>query len=156
MRLLRSLTLLACTAAFVHAEVASMTGTWALNVKRSDWGKKPSPARVDLVIEHNEPAFKYRGTSQPPDERGPSTFEFTGKIDSKEYPVKEGATERKARFKRLSDHVVEGVYLGPDGKTAEVTKTTVSRDGKTLEREVRIELPDGTTSRWKEIYEKQR
>jgi hypothetical protein len=156
MRLLRSLILLTCTAALLYAEVANMSGTWALNVKRSDWGKKPSPTRVDLVIEHNEPAFKYHGTSQAPDERGPSTFDFNGRIDEKDYPVKEDTGERKARFKRLSDTTVEGVYTGPGGKTQEVTKTIVSRDGKTLERQVRIKLADGTVSRWSEIYEKQK
>jgi hypothetical protein len=132
-----------------------MSGTWALNVKRSNWGDKPSPVRVDIVIEHREPAFKYSGSSQAPDERDASTFEFNGAIDDKEYPVIEnGKSTRKAKFKRTADNTVEAVYFGPDGKQAESTRTTLSRDGKTLVRQVRIKLPDGRISSWSEVYEK--
>jgi hypothetical protein len=132
-----------------------MSGNWALNVKRSNWGDKPSPVRVDIVINHNEPAFKYSGSSQAPDERDASTFEFSGAIDDKEYPVTEnGKTARKAKFKRTARNTVEAVYFGPDGKQAETTRTTLSRDGKTLVRQVRVKLPDGRVSRWTEVYEK--
>ena len=139
----------------VNADVGNMSGNWALNVKRSTWGDKPSPVRVDLVIEHSEPSFKYSGSAQAPDERGASTFEFAGAIDEKEYPVKEnGTAARKARFKRTADNAIEGVYIGGDGKPAESTRTTLSRDGKTLIRRVQIKLPDGRTSQWTEVYEK--
>jgi hypothetical protein len=136
------------------AEVANMSGTWVLNVKRSQWGNKPSPTRVDLVIEHNEPALKYSGTTQAPDERGATSFSFTGAIDQKEYVVKEDTGERRVRFRRTSDNTVEGVYIGPDGKTQETTKTTISRDARTLIRHVTVKLPDSRTSRWTEVYEK--
>lgn len=154
MRPLRALAVIVCTSGFLFADVANMSGKWTLNTKRSEWGNKPSPARVDLVIEHNEPAFKYSGSSQAPDERGPAAFEFSGAIDEKEYPVKEDGGQRKARFKRTSDNTVEGVYIGPDGKTQETTRTIVQRDGKTLVRQVRIKLPDGRVSSWTEVYEK--
>jgi hypothetical protein len=146
--------MLVSTTLLAMADVANMSGTWTLNVKRSEWGNKPSPTRVDLVIEHSEPAFKYSGTAQAPDERGPSSFQFSGAIDQKEYPVKEDNSSRKARFKRTSDSTIEGVYIGPDGKTQETTKITLSRDGKTMVREVSIKLPDGRTSSWKEVYER--
>jgi hypothetical protein len=154
MRLVPSLLLLLCTSGFAYGDVANMSGIWTLNVKRSDWGKKPPPTRVDLVIEHNEPSFRYSGTAQPPDERGPSKFEFTGAIDNKEYIVTEDTGKRKARFRRTSDNSVEGVYLDMDGKVQETTTTTVLRDGKTMVRQVRIKLPDGRMSTWSEVYEK--
>ena len=155
MRLLRSVALILGASAIVYADVANMSGNWALNVKRSDWGKRSAPSRVDLVIEHNEPSFKYRGTTQSTDERGPSTFEFNGAIDDKQYPVKEDKSERKARFKRTSDNAIEGVYFGPDGKPAERTTMRLLRDGKTLVMQVRLKLPDGTENSWTEVYEKQ-
>ncbi len=152
MRLL-SLVALACSC--LYAEVANMSGTWALNVKRSTWGDKPSPVRVDIKVEHNEPAFKYFGSSQAPDERDAATFEFSGAIDDKAYPVTEnGKTARKARFKRSADNTVEAVYFGPHGKEAEKTRMTLARDGKTLVRQVRVKLPDGRVNTWREVYEK--
>jgi hypothetical protein len=154
MGVLRALALFLCTWALVYAEVANMSGIWALNVKRSDWGNKPAPTRVDLVIEHNEPSFKYSGTAQAPDERGPSKFEFSGAIENKEYSVKEDTGERKARFRRTSDSSVEGIYVGGDGKVQETTTTKILPDGKTLVRQVRIKLPDGRVSSWSEVYEK--
>jgi hypothetical protein len=157
MSLLQALAVIVSSATFLWADAANMSGTWSLNVKRSTWGDKPSPTRVDLVIEHNEPAFKYSGTTQAPDERGPTKFEFAGAIDGKDYAVKEdGSTGRKARFRRISGNVIEGIYTGPDGKTAETTKLTLARDSKTLSRETRIKLPDGRESKWTEVYEKEK
>jgi hypothetical protein len=156
MKLLRSATLIVCASTLLLADVVDMSGTWVLNVRRSEWGKKTSPTRVDLVIEHNEPSFKYKGTAQTPDESAPSTFEFSGAIDEKEYAVKENRGQRKARFKRTSNNAIEGVYFGPDGKTAEHTTMRLLRDGKTLIRQVRMKLPDGTDTTWTEVYEKQK
>jgi hypothetical protein len=152
---MRALTLVALACTCLYADVANMSGTWALNVKRSTWGDKPSPVRVDITIEHNEPAFKYSGSSQAPDERAASTFEFNGAVDDKEYPVSEnGKATRKARFKRTADNAVEAVYFDPDGKQAETARMSLSRDGKTLVRQVRVKLPDGRLSTWSEVYEK--
>jgi hypothetical protein len=155
MKFVRSATLIVCASTLLLADVANMSGTWALNVRRSAWGNTTSPTRVDLVIEHNEPSFKYKGTSQTPNESAPSTFEFSGAIDDKEYTVKENRGQRKVRFKRTSDNAIEGVYFGPDGKTAEHTTMRLLRDGKTLVRQVRMKLPDGTDASWTEVYEKQ-
>jgi hypothetical protein len=152
---MRLLPLFAFAAVCLNAEVANMSGAWALNVKRSTWGDKPSPTRVDLTIQHNEPSFKYSGTAQPPDERAASTFEFSGAIDEKEYTVTEnGKAARKVRYKRTGDNTIEGVFMGTDGTSAEMTRTTLARDGKTLVRNVRIKLPDGRVSTWTEVYEK--
>jgi hypothetical protein len=152
---MKALPLLAIACTCLYADVANMSGTWALNVKRSNWGDKPSPVRVDIVVEHHEPALKYSGSSQAPDERDASTFEFNGAIDDKAYSVTEnGKASRKAKFKRTGDNTVEAVYFGPDGKQAETTRTTLWGDGKTLIRQVRIKLPDGRLSTWTEVYEK--
>ena len=152
---MRAFALVVLTCLCLYADAANMSGTWALNVKRSTWGDKPSPVRVDITIEHNEPAIKYSGSSQAPDERDASTFEFSGAIDNKDYSVTEnGKTTRKARFKRTADNTVEAVYFDPDGKEAENTRMTLSRDGKTLVRQVRVKLPDGRISTWSEVYER--
>src|SRR4029450_8737000 len=114
---MKALPLLVLVCTCLYGNVANMSGTWALNVKRSTWGDKLSPVRGDIVVEHNEPALKYSVSSQAPDERDASTFEFNGAIDDKTYTVTEnGKATRKAKFKRTADNTVEAVYFGPDGK----------------------------------------
>lgn len=152
---LRHILLTLSASVILLADAYNMSGTWALNVKRSTWGQKPAPVRVDLTIQHNEPSLKYSGSVQPAGEQTPSKFSFDGAIDGKEYTVKDDTGSYKVRLTRKSDSVVEAVTIGHDGKTHETSTVTMQRDGKTMIRKLKAKLPDGRTSEWTEIYEKQ-
>ena len=56
------------TGGIALAEVANMSGTWALNAGRSSYGDNPRPSNVLLTIQHNEPSLKYSGTVNHPNE----------------------------------------------------------------------------------------
>ena len=102
------LSFLLCLSLISAADVANMTGSWKLNIKKSKFEKDAAPLDVLLKIEHAEPALKYSGTVTGSQEGHPDTFEFNGAIDDKIYPVKESVdTGRTIKFKRKSNNAVE-------------------------------------------------
>ena len=136
------------------ADVADLSGNWWLNPKRSRWSDKGRPPNnVALIIEHHEPELKYHGTINRL-ELEPIKFEFNGRIDGKEYTATEDGVPRKMTFKRRSDRVIESVSELPGGKGKETSVITISADGKTLERRMKIKDSAGGEREWVEIYEK--
>jgi hypothetical protein len=154
MKAVLSLLMAVCIAS--AADVANMTGSWKLNVKKSKFDRqKAAPTDVTLRIEHNEPALKYSGSVTGSQEGHPDTFEFDGAIDEKIYPVKESAdTGRTIKFKRKSANTVESWSSDRDHVEEEYAVTTVSNDGKSLVRTIHVKHKDGTKRNWTEHYDK--
>ena len=149
------LSFLLCVSLVSAADVANMTGSWKLNVKKSKFEKNAAPLDVLLKIEHNEPALKYTGSVTGSQEGHPDTFEFTGAIDDKIYPVKETPnTGRTIKFKRKSNNEVES-WSSDRNNMEEHAVTTVSGDGKSLIRTMHVKHKDGTRRSWTEFYDKQ-
>jgi hypothetical protein len=138
------------------AQAPDLSGTWRLNVEKSVWGKHPKPSGATVTIEHHEPAFKYSGKvvmglgSETADQR---SFHFDGAVDGKEYPVTGSAGEGKLTVRRIDQHTIASELRSQDGKVLETAKTTVTRDGKQLVREVKAAGPNGDIS-WTEIYDR--
>jgi hypothetical protein len=140
------------------AQVANLSGTWQLNVQRSNWGKHPKPTSGTVVIEHQEPKFKYSGavnvqtgTETSP---GKSTFSYDGAIDGKEYPVTGTAGAGKMTIRRVNPTTIESELRSSDGALLETAKTTISADGKRLTRDIKGAGPGGEVS-WTETYDRQ-
>jgi hypothetical protein len=149
------LSLLLCLSFASAADVANMTGSWKLNVKKSKFEKNAAPLDVLLKIEHAEPALKYSGTVTGSQEGHPDTFEFNGAIDDKIYPVKESVdTGRTIKFKRKSNNAVESWSSDKNGME-EYAVTTLSSDGKSLVRTMNVKQKDGSRRTWTEFYDKQ-
>jgi hypothetical protein len=149
------LSLLLCLSLGSAADVANMTGSWKLNVKKSKFEKNAAPLDVVLKIEHAEPALKYWGTVTGSQEGHPDTFEFNGAIDDKIYPVKESVdTGRTIKFKRKSRNAVES-WSSDKNKMEEYAVTTISSDGKSLVRTMNVKQKDGSRRTWTEYYDKQ-
>ena len=140
------------TAGIALAEVANMSGTWALNLNRSRFGDNPRPSNVVLTIQHNEPALKYSGTVNHPNEGHIIDFSFDGAIDGKPHMVKEDRGERETTFRRVNDRVVESHSKWQDGELR--SRITISRDGRTLERRMEFRDREGRKREWTEIYDK--
>lgn len=136
------------------ADVANMSGSWKLNVKKSKFDKA-APADVTLSIQHSEPALKYSGSVRGSQDSQADTFAFDGAIDEKIYPVKEGPnTGRTIKFKRKSGNTVESWSSDRDHISEEYAVTTVSGDGKSLVRTMSVKHKDGTKRNWVEYYDK--
>ena len=147
---LTALTIVA--AALATADVSNMSGTWALNEKRSNFGDNPRPGNVTLQIQHAEPKLKYSGTVNHPNEGHILDFNFDGAIDGKAYVSKQDRGDRKITFKRRSDRSVESRSTWIDGELHSII--TVSDDGRSLERRMTFRDREGKKREWTEVYEK--
>jgi hypothetical protein len=134
------------------ADVANMSGTWVLSLERSRFGDNPRPSNVVLTVQHNEPALKYSGTVNHPNEGQIIDFDFDGTIDGKPHVIKEDRGDRQATFRRVNDRVVESESKWSDGELR--SRMTISADGRTLERRMEFRDREGKKRNWTEIYEK--
>lgn len=134
------------------ADIANMSGTWALDVDRSRFGDNPHPSNVTLTIQHNDPKLKYEGVVNHPNEGHIIDFRFDGAIDGREYTIKEDRGERRVTFRRVNDNVVESTSTWSDGELK--SRLTVSGDGRTIERRMEFRDRTGKKREWVEIYEK--
>jgi hypothetical protein len=143
------LTISAVSLTVAGADVANLSGTWHLNVERSSWGRKRKPQSVAVTVEHNEPALKYFGTVTDDIEGGGRPFKLEATVDGKEYPYREG----KISIRRIDSHTTVSAYRSDDGTIVENARTTLSKDGRTLTRQIEAKGPDATM-KWTEVYER--
>ena len=135
------------------AQVASLNGTWNLNVEKSSWGKVQKPVTAVVTITHEEPRLQYTGSIVYASGEDTRPFSFAGAIDGKEYPVSRSVGPGKVTVKRIDNSTVFSLFRSDDGLFTEEATTSVSRDGKTMRRALRRDGPDGRL-RWTEIWQK--
>ena len=138
--------------ALCAAQPANLSGNWQLNVTRSKWGNVNKPVSVVLTIEHQEPKISYHGSVLYANEEQ-RDFGFSGAIDGKPYPMSRSFGEGEIVVVRINDRTIESTFRTPDGNYVETARTSVSRDGQTLERRLKLVTPEGTR-KWTEIYER--
>jgi hypothetical protein len=131
---------------------ANISGSWHLNIEKSHWGSKLKPQSVTLVIEHNEPLLRYSGTVTHVNE-DTRDFIFEGAIDGKPYSVVGSGGAGTVVLHRVDLNTIESVFRNADGTSIENTRTSVSRDGRLLTRQIRLQTPAGTHT-WTEVYER--
>jgi len=138
--------------ALLAAQPANLSGNWHLNVARSKWDNVNKPVSVLLVIEHQEPKLSYHGTVLYANE-DQREFGFSGAIDGKPYPMTRSFGQGETVLVRVNDRTIDSTFRTHDGNYIETARTTVSRDGRTLERQLKLVSPEGT-KKWTEIYER--
>jgi hypothetical protein len=133
-------------------QTANFTGSWQLSVVKSHRGAKPKPFSVVLVIEYKDPVLQYRGavTHVSEDTRD---FTFSGAHDGKEYPMVNSLGAGIAVLRRVDANTFESAFRNADGTGLETARTSLSRDGRSLIRQIRQQTPEGTRI-WTEIYER--
>jgi hypothetical protein len=134
------------------AQPVNLSGNWQLNVARSRWGNVNKPVSVVLVIEHQEPKLSYHGSVLYANE-DQRDFGFSGAIDGKPYPMSRSFGDGLITLTRVNDRTIESTFRTHDGHYIETARTTVSRDGQTMQRELKLVSPEGT-KKWTEIYER--
>lgn len=154
MRLSRQLFLVIALAVSMAeaAQVKDMSGTWLLSVSKSRWGSHPKPQSGEIQIEHHEPTLKYKGRVATSTEDTRS-FSFDGAIDGKDYPVYDPSGQRRMSYQRVNDSTVKSTLKTLDGKVIETATTTISSDGKSMERSITAQGPKGDIT-WTEHYER--
>jgi hypothetical protein len=130
-----------------------MSGTWKLNVEKSNWRGVQRPLSVVVTVEHREPILKYSGWVTYPD--NPSRgFGFDGAVDGKPHPAFRSYGPGLSQMKRLRWDSVESDFRSDDGRFREGAETIVSADGRQMTRHLHLNSPNGRED-WTEVYEKE-
>jgi hypothetical protein len=140
------------TSQLLNFRPSSFSGTWKLNREKSKWRSLRKPISVIVTIAHKEAAFSYSGSLVDADGEL-RNFEFNGFVDGKEYPAQREYGEGKVILKWAGPNTLTATFKTNDGRWAETTTRSLSRDGKTLTQQLRVRGPDGEVT-WTEVYEK--
>jgi hypothetical protein len=131
---------------------ANLSGNWHLNIEKSHWGNKVKPQSVALFIEHQEPVLRYSGTVTHVNE-DTRDFTFDGAIDGQPYSIVGSGGAGTIVLRRVDENTFESVFRNTDNTCTETARTTRSRDGHLLTRQIRLQTPEGTLA-WTEVYER--
>src|SRR5262245_18653690 len=149
----RLLLLITATVCLGCESAQDMSGTWKLDVDKSDWHGVRRPLGVVVTVEHQEPRLAYTGhvIYQDSPARG---FDFNRAIDGKPYPSLRSYGAGSSKVRRLGRYLVESEFRSSDGNFREAALTIVSADGKHMTRSLRLNGPNGGED-WTEVYNKQ-
>jgi hypothetical protein len=130
------------------------SGTWKLNVAKSDFGPIPGPDTRTDVIEHSDPALKVSSTQDGgPQGKQDVTLNFT--TDGKEITNTPGGVEVKSTGGWEGNNLVLNAKLKfQDNDLAIKTTWLLSGDGKTLTQNQHMATPMGEFDQ-KMVFEKQ-
>lgn len=139
--------ILAMTAmAAMAADKPDFSGSWKLNAAKSDFGQFPAPDKLDMKVDHKEPALNV--TISQVNQMGERTTDSKYTTDGKECVNGEG------RGQSTSTLAWDGAVLvikstrkfSRDGEEMEIKgedRWTLSADGKTLTAEMKMSTPMG-------------
>ena len=144
---------LALLAGWLLAAAPNFSGTWKLDVAKSDWGQFPPPDSATLLIEHKDPALKVSAEQVGGMGAGKADYAYT--TDGKECTNTVRGTERKSKVTWKGELLSLAHKFSVQG--ADITSNdtwTLSDDGKTMTQVREISSPQGDLT-LKLIYNKQ-
>src|ERR1700692_293503 len=120
----------------------NFSGTWTLNVAKSEFGPLPAPDSRTDVIEHNDPTIKDNVTQKGGQGDIVGTINYT--TDGKEVTNQLGPREIKSTLAwEGSNLVVNSKLMYNDAEITIKNVWTLSDDGKTLTQNAHITHPMG-------------
>ena len=134
----------------LNAKVLNMSGTWKVNMEKSDFGKEAKPKDLMAKTVHKEPALKLSITGTDADGK-PFDYEWDGAIDGKPYKGDDGGT---SSLKWINDYTMEGADISADGKTTKNWRDVYAKDGKSSIMSVTVKGPEGEYKQ-RIVWEKQ-
>ena len=140
-------------ASLVAQSKPNFSGTWKLNVSKSDFGPLPAPTgRVD-VIEHNDPALKVATTAE--NAQGKQSFTSNYTTDGKEAVNKRGPQEAKSKITWDGSKLVMDTKATFGDQDVSIKSVwSLSEDGKTLTQNVHLAAQMGEADQT-QVFEKQ-
>jgi hypothetical protein len=113
------------------ADTPDFSGTWKMNMAKSDLGQMPVPDKYEMTVAHKEPEVK--ATTVTVGQMGERKSETVYKTDGTETTNRMGQNESKSVAKwegKVLSVVTKGSF---QGNSIEIlTKWSLSDDGKTL------------------------
>ncbi|WP_321474514.1 hypothetical protein [uncultured Paludibaculum sp.] len=132
---------LASPAAF-SADKPNLTGTWNLNVQKSEFGPSPGPDKFVRKIEHKDPELKMTTIQAFQGQERTNDVVYT--IDGTEHTVKSGQAEAQITATWKGNVLeVKSVRNVQGNEIVAVETWTLAEDGKTLSTVSHIKAPMG-------------
>ena len=148
-----TLTTIAFAATLAAQNKPNFTGTWKLNVSKSDFGPLPGPTSRTDVIEHSDPALKVSSAVENAQGKQSNTSTYT--TDGKEIVNKMGPREIKSTVTWEADKlVVNSKFSFNDNDVTVKSVWTLSADGKTLTQNAHLAAQMGEADQTM-VFEKQ-
>jgi hypothetical protein len=148
-----ALTVTAFAASLVAQSKTNFSGTWKLNVSKSDFGPLPGPTSRTDVIEHNDPALKVTTSQEAAQGQQNSASNFT--TDGKEVMNKRGPQEVKSTVVWDGSKLVVNSKLSFNDQDVTIKAVwSLSDDGKTLTQNVHLAAQMGEADQTM-VFEKQ-
>ncbi|MGD0001461.1 MAG: hypothetical protein ABSE21_15290 [Bryobacteraceae bacterium] len=134
--------LLLCCLTVVAADKPDFSGTWKLNVEKSDFGPMPKPEKADYTIVHKDPEMNVKSVAVG--SMGEITNEVKILTDGTEFTNTVRGQEVKGTAKWDGKTLVVTQKLEIQGTAITfIQKWTLSDDGKSIVQEVNISTPQG-------------
>jgi len=151
--LVAALTVTAFAASLAAQSKPNFSGTWKLNVSKSDFGPIPGADSQTNVIEHNDPVLKESVSAE--NAQGKQNFVLTYTTDGKEVMNKQGPRDIKSTVLwEGSNLVVNSKFSLGDNDVTVKSVWTLSADGKTLTENRHLAAQMGEADQ-KLVFEKQ-
>jgi hypothetical protein len=131
----------------------NLSGTWKVNVSKSDFGPMPAPDSETHKIDHQEPAIKVNVASSG--QMGDLNYDANYTTDGKECTNSVMGNEFKSVLKWDGDDLTidtKGSFNGTDFTAKD--RWTLSQDGKTLTIQRHLSSAMGEADQ-KVVYDKQ-
>jgi len=153
------LALLVAAAGSISAQGAkpNFSGTWNLDLPKSDFGPSPPPTSIVLVVVHKDPAVKVSSTQKS--DQGTILNERNLTTDGKPNPNKirsvDGEQDVTSTSKWVANKLVTSYQIQMQGMALDLIDTwELSADGKVLTIVRDVKTPQGDFS-LKTVYNKQ-
>jgi hypothetical protein len=144
--------LVMCFAALTVCFASPHMGTWKLNEAKS---KFSAGATKNNMVVYEAAGDQVKVTVDGVDAGGKSIHsEWTGKFDSKDYPLMGDPTGDMRSYKQISDRKLE-LTTKKDGKVTSTGMVVVAADGKTRTVTVDATDPMGKKVHYTAVYDKQ-
>jgi len=121
-----------------------MLGTWKLDPAKSTYSPGPAPKSQIGKLEDADGALKVVSDRIEADGRM-THFEYTAKLDGKDYPVKGDAGRDAVSVKKIDDYTLE-ISNKKGGKVTTTIRAVYAKDGKS-----RVETGTGTDAQGRKV-----
>lgn len=134
--------LLLCFLNVLAADKPNFSGSWKLNVDKSEFGPMPKPDKADYVVAHKDPEMNVKSTVVS--QMGEMTNEEKILTDGTEFTNNFRGQEVKGTAKWDGQTLIVTRKLDMQGATITIVgKWTLSEDGKTITQDLKISTPQG-------------
>jgi len=126
------LSALALPAVLVAQAPPNLSGTWQLQVDKSDFGMMPGPTSRTDVVDHKEPSLRIKRSLEGP--QGPTTTDLVYAVDGKEWKNETPDGNELVSTLKWDGAVlvVTTTITVPQGEAVITDRFSLSTDGKML------------------------